>query len=104
MHQLDIKNTFLHDTLSEMAYCSQPTSFIDPAHPQLMCRLNKPLYDLKQEPWAWYHWFTSYLVSLGFMEAKSDTLLFIYHRGTDTAYLLLYVDGIILTASSLEIV
>jgi hypothetical protein len=38
------------------------------------------------------------------MEAKSDTLLFIYHRGTDTAYLLLYVDGIILTASSLEIV
>lgn len=29
-----------------------------------------------------------------------DTSLFIYHRGADTAYLLLYVDDIILTASS----
>ena len=34
------------------------------------------------------------------MEAKSDTSLFIYHRGTETAYLLLYVDDIVLTASS----
>jgi hypothetical protein len=43
------------------------------------------------------------LVSLGFVEAKSDTSLFIYHRGVDTAYLLLYVDNIILTALRLEL-
>jgi hypothetical protein len=46
---------------------------------------------------VWYHCFASYLVSLGFVEAKSDTSLFIYHRGTDNAYLLLYVDDIVLT-------
>ena len=34
------------------------------------------------------------------MEAKSDTTLFISHHGTETAYLLLYVDDIVLTASS----
>jgi hypothetical protein len=38
--------------------------------------------------------------SLGFVEAKSNTTLFIFRRGTDTVYLLLYVDDIILTASS----
>jgi len=38
--------------------------------------------------------------TLGFVEAKSDTSLFIYHRGTETAYLMLYVDDIVLTASS----
>jgi hypothetical protein len=43
------------------------------------------------------------LVSLGFVEAKSDTSLFIYCRGAETAYQLLYVDDIILTASSLEL-
>jgi hypothetical protein len=42
-------------------------------HPQLVCQLNKPLYGLKQAPRAWYHYFASYLVSLGFIEAKSDT-------------------------------
>jgi hypothetical protein len=39
-------------------------------------------------------------VSLGFVETKSDTSLFVYRRGTDVAYLLLYVDDIVLTASS----
>jgi hypothetical protein len=42
----------------------------------------------------------SYLLSIGFVEAKSDTSLFIYRRGSDTSYLLLYVDDIVLTASS----
>jgi hypothetical protein len=35
--------------------------------------------------------------------AKSDTSLFIFHRGSNTVYLLLYVDDIILTASSTEL-
>jgi hypothetical protein len=39
-------------------------------------------------------------MTLGFVEAKSDTSLFIYHQGAETAYLLLYVDDIVLTASS----
>ena len=37
------------------------------------------------------------------MEAKSDTSLFVYRRGTDTAYMLLYVDDIVLTASSAQL-
>jgi hypothetical protein len=30
VHQLNVKNTFMHDTLSELVYCSQPTWFVDP--------------------------------------------------------------------------
>jgi hypothetical protein len=59
------------------------------------------LYGLKQEPRAWYSRFTTYLLSLGFVETKADTSLFIFHRGTDTVYLLLYIDDIIMTASSM---
>jgi len=43
------------------------------------------------------------LLTLGFTEAKADTSLFIYRRGDETAYLLLYVDDIILTASSQQL-
>jgi len=40
---------------------------------------------------------------LGFVETKSDTSLFVYRRGSETAYLLLYVDDIVLTASSADL-
>jgi hypothetical protein len=37
------------------------------------------------------------------VEAKSDTSLFVYRHDADTAYLLLYVDDIVLTPSSPEL-
>ena len=43
------------------------------------------------------------MLTLGFTEAKSETSLFIYRRGDETAYLLLYVDDIVLTASSQQL-
>jgi hypothetical protein len=103
IHQLDVKNAFLHGTLTETVYCSQPTGFVDEAHLDLVCRLNRSLYGLKQAPRAWYSRFASYLASIGFVEAKSDTSLFIYRRGDDTVFLLLYVDDIVLTASTADL-
>jgi hypothetical protein len=100
IHQLDVKNAFLHGNLSETVYCQQPSGFEDPAHPDFVCLLKKSLYGLKQAPRAWYSRMASFLLSIGFVEAKSDTSLFVYQRGSDTAYLLLYVDDIVLTASS----
>jgi hypothetical protein len=101
VQQLNVKNAFLYGTLNETVFCSQPTGFADPAHPDLVCRLHKFVYELKQAPRAWYNWFATYLLSLGFVEAKADTSLFIFHRGADMVYLLLYIDDIILTASSM---
>jgi hypothetical protein len=100
IHQLDVKNAFLHGTPSETVYCSQPTGFVDLTQPDRVCRLNKSLYGLKRAPRAWYSRFTTYLLSLGFVEGKSDTSLFVFRRDADTVYLLLYVDDIVLTASS----
>ncbi|WVZ57644.1 hypothetical protein U9M48_008004 [Paspalum notatum var. saurae] len=57
----------------------------------MVCRLNKSLYGLKQAPRAWYSRFATFLVTLGFTEAKSDMSLFVYRHGDETAYLLLYV-------------
>jgi hypothetical protein len=31
VHQLDMKNMFLHGTLSEIVYCSEATRFVDPS-------------------------------------------------------------------------
>nr|GEY12550.1 ribonuclease H-like domain-containing protein [Tanacetum cinerariifolium] len=70
IHHLDMKNAFLHGHLTETVHKHQPPEFIDSAHSDYVCPL------------------------------KADSSLFIFHKGPDTAYLLLYVDDIILTAFS----
>ncbi|GKB27736.1 ribonuclease H-like domain-containing protein [Tanacetum coccineum] len=100
IHQLDVKNAFLHGHLSETVYMHQPPGFVDPHHPDYVCHLQRSLYGLKQAPCAWFQRFASYATRVGFQHSKTDSSLFIFHRGTDIAYLLLYVDDIILTASS----
>jgi hypothetical protein len=100
VHQLDINNPFLHGTLSETVYCAQPSGFIDVSKPDHVCRLNKSLYGLKQAPRAWYSRFADHLLRLGFVGSRADPSLFIYHRNMESVYLLLYVDDIVLTASS----
>ncbi|GJX75879.1 ribonuclease H-like domain-containing protein [Tanacetum coccineum] len=78
----------------------QPPGFTDPTHPDYVCHLQRSLYGLKQAPRAWFQRFASYAVRVRFYHSKTDTSLFIFRRGSDTAYLLHYVDDIILTASS----
>jgi hypothetical protein len=102
IHLLDIKNAFLHDTLTETVYYSQPTGFVDTARSDLVCWLNRSLYGLKQAPQAWYSRFASHLASISFVEAKLDTYLFIYQSCDNTVYLLLYVDDIVLTTSTTD--
>ena len=103
IHQLDVKNAFLHGHLDETVYCQQPPGFVDPTAPDHVCFLQKSLYGLKQAPRAWYQHFATYIRGLGFAASATDTSLFVYKEGAATAYLLLYVDDIILTASSTDL-
>nr|GEW35690.1 ribonuclease H-like domain-containing protein [Tanacetum cinerariifolium] len=100
IHQLDVKNAFLHGHLSETVYMHQPPGFVDPNKPGYVCHLHRSLYGLKQAPRAWFQRFASYATRVGFQYSKTDSFLFVFHRGSDIACLLFFVDDIILTASS----
>eukprot|EP00253_Pinus_taeda_P009768 PITA_09768 len=45
VHQMDVKNVFLHEDLSEEIYMEQPYGFIQDSF--LVCRVQKSLYGLK---------------------------------------------------------
>ena len=47
---MDVKSAFLNGILHEKAYVEQPKGFEDPHFPNHMYKLNKALYDLKQDP------------------------------------------------------
>ena len=100
VHHLDVKNAFLHGKLEETVYMHQPPGMVDPTKPNHVCKLNKALYGLKQAPRAWNARFSQFVAKLGFTKSCSDTSLYVYDKGKDRAYILLYVDDILLTASS----
>nr|GEX19500.1 ribonuclease H-like domain-containing protein [Tanacetum cinerariifolium] len=100
IHQLNVKNAFSNGDLSETVYMHQPHEFWNSVHPDYVCLLQQSLYGLKQASRAWFWRFASYITWIGFSHSRCDSSLFIYRQGTDTAYLLLYVDDIVLTTSS----
>jgi hypothetical protein len=99
-HLLDVSNAFLHGNLTERVYCQQPTGFADPQRPNAICLLSRSLYGLRQAPRAWFTRFVEFVTSIGFTQTRSDSSLFMLRTGTDMAYLLLYIDDMILSASS----
>jgi len=54
LDQLDVKNTFLHGDLKEEIYMSRPTGFKTVEKENMICKLKRSLYGLKQSPKQWY--------------------------------------------------
>jgi len=83
-----------------LTLCQQPIGFVDTNQPDKVCLLDKSLYGLRQAPRAWFTRFAEFVIKFGFTATLSDSSLFVLRRGNDVAYLLLYVDDIVLTGSS----
>lgn len=98
--QLDVQNAFLHDDLKESVFMTQPPGFIDASRPDHVWKLKKAIYGLKQAPRAWFDKFSTFLLEFGFECSFPDPSLFVYHKGNDVIYLLLYVDDMILTGNN----
>jgi hypothetical protein len=80
--------------------CQQPIGFVNTTQPDAVCLLSKSLYGLRQALRAWFTRIASFLRAIGFVATRSDTSLFVLRGGTDMAFLLLYVDDMVLNAST----
>ena len=98
VHQMDVKNAFLHGDLSDEIYMEQSQGVIQ--YSSLVCRLKKSLYGLKQALRAWYAKMDSYLLSQNFVRCKSDTNVYMLRIVDSLLLLVLYVDDLLITSSS----
>uniref|UniRef100_A0A5B6Z677 Putative polyprotein n=1 Tax=Davidia involucrata TaxID=16924 RepID=A0A5B6Z677_DAVIN len=99
LHQLDVKNAFLHGDLEEEVYMEMPPGFSSQTTNGKVCRLKKALYGLKQSPRAWFGRFHKAMVKIGYKQSNADHTLFIKRRGDMITVLIVYVDDIVVTGN-----
>ena len=76
LHQMDVKNAFLHGDLKECIYMKPPSGlFSSPT--SHVCKLCRSLDGLKQASRAWFDKFRTTLLQFSFKQSKHDTSLFL---------------------------
>ena len=105
LHQLDVKNAFLHGDLNEEIYMEVPPGFGNSQTARKVCKLKKSLYGLKQSPRAWFDRFRRVVCSMGYTQCNGDHTVFYKHKESQITILAVYVDDIVITGDdSKEIV
>jgi hypothetical protein len=65
----------------------------------MVCRLTKSLYELKQSPRAWFGRFSLVMRKHRFSQSNSDHTLFLKRNGEKTVALIIYIDDMIVTGN-----
>ncbi|KAM1462770.1 hypothetical protein EV1_046409 [Malus domestica] len=103
LHQMDVKTAFLNGDLQEDIYMTQPPGFIERGKENMVCKLNKSIYGLKQASRQWYLKFDQVVTLNGFVENKLDDCIYLKFNGTEFIILVLYVDDILLASSCTQL-
>ena len=93
LHQLDITTAFLNGTLEEEVFMRQPEGFVVEGQEELVCRLKRSLYGLKQSPRCWNSTLDDYLKQLEFMRSANDPCIYVAPDGEMLVGV--YVDDIV---------
>ena len=118
VHQMDVKNAFLHGELQENVYMKMPPGYTKPGDriqvvsegesltnltkPTHVCKLTKSLYGLKQAPRQWFSKLCSALKDHGFQQSKCDYSLFTKITQGRLTTILIYVDDLLLTGTDIQ--
>ncbi|KAH9737203.1 Integrase catalytic domain-containing protein [Citrus sinensis] len=99
LHQMDVKTAFLNGSLSEDVYMVQPDGFVESGRENMVCKLKRSIYGLKQASRQWYLKFHDIVTSYGFQENAVDQCIYLRVSGSKYIILVLYVDDILLAAN-----
>lgn len=100
VRHLDVKTAYLNGTLEEEIFMRQPPGFAVPGQEELVCRLKRSIYGLRQSARCWNRRLNDVLIKLGFKASAADQCLYVKKDGEVTVLLLVYVDDMLLASSN----
>ena len=79
---------------------TQPEIFVDPGHPEYVCKLKKSLYGLKQSARCWNETLDSFLMKSGYRKNNADSCIYVKSIKNEDGFisfviLAVYIDDII---------
>ena len=99
LRSIDISYAFTNSDIDVEIYMKQPEGF-QQSERNMVCRLNKSLYGLKQSPRLWGETLAKVLISMGFSKTYSDASLYIFDQDNIKVIVPVFVDDITLASKS----
>lgn len=100
IRQLDVVTAFLHGTLEEEIYMTQPEGFSDGS--KRVCKLTKSIYGLKQSSRVWNTTLNKVLLNFGLKRSSTDQCVYYLVEGNRIFIVAVYVDDIIIFSNNNE--
>lgn len=100
LHQMDVKTAYLHAPIDCEVYMEQPEGFKVKSETgeELVCKLNKSLYGLKQSGRNWNKTLHDFLTDNGFIQNPADHCVYSKQTESERVILLIWVDDLIIAA------
>ena len=98
VHQMDVKTAFLNEQLEEETYMKPPKGYFQ-ENSELVWRLKKSIYGLKQSPRCWNHSIDEQLKMMEFQPTPSDPCIY---KSKENVIIGLYVDDILIAGQDLN--
>ena len=101
LEQLDVKTSFLHGNLEEYIYMTQLEGFEVLGKENLVCKLHKSLYGLKQALRQWYKKFNEFMSYSRFNRCDMDHCCYVKKYTNSYVILAVHVDDMLIAGSSM---
>ena len=93
---MDVKKTFLNESLDETIYMVQPEGFIAKGQEKKVCKLQKFIYGLKQASKSWNIRFDASVKSFEFIQCPDEPCVYKKSGKNMIVFLILNVDDILI--------
>ena len=98
---MDVKTAFLKGSLEENVYMTQPQGFVDSRFARMVCKLRRSIYGLKQASRRWNIRFDETVKEFDFTQNEDEPCVYKTVSGSHVAFLVLYVDDILLIGNDI---